>query len=121
MKKKFFFILGILSLILGFIGIFLPLMPTTPFLLVSAYCFNRSSEKLYKVLTENKFFGQYIKDYQEKRGITLKNKIIAISTLSISICFSIIKIPNLYLKLLLIFILIGVSLYIIRVKTITRL
>ncbi|MDO5789369.1 MAG: YbaN family protein [Fusobacterium sp.] len=45
-------------------------MPTTPFLLVSTYCFNRSSEKLYRVLTENKIFGQYIKDYQEKKEIT---------------------------------------------------
>lgn len=117
MKKKIFFVVGILSIILGSIGIFLPILPTTPFLLLSAYCFNKSSEKFHKTLLENKIFGKYIKDYQEKKGVSRKNKFIAILTLIISVTFSITKISNLYLKIFLIVILIVVSFHILKLKT----
>ena len=83
MLKTFLLILGIISLLLGTLGVFLPLLPTTPFLLLSLYCFSKSSKKFHKALLENKIFGQYIRDYQEKKGVTLKNKIIAISILVI--------------------------------------
>ena len=117
MKKKIYFIIGIISVLLGSIGIFLPLLPTTPFLLLAAYCFSKSSEKFHKALLENKIFGQYIRDYQEKKGITLKNKIIAISVLIASISFSILKISNLHLRIFLCIILILVSTHILRLKT----
>ena len=61
-KKRLLFILGFISLILGIVGILLPLLPTTPFLLLSAYCFSRSSEKLNNYILNNKFFGQYIRN-----------------------------------------------------------
>lgn len=77
-KKKLLFILGFVSLALGIVGIIVPLLPTTPFLLLSAYCFNHSSEKFHNYILNNKIFGQYIRDYNEKKGITLKNKITAI-------------------------------------------
>ena len=102
MKKIFLLSLGTISLVLGCLGIFLPLLPTTPFLLLSAFCFSKSSEKFHKALLENKIFGQYIRDYQEKKGVTLKNKIIAISILVISITFSLTKISSFHLKLFLI-------------------
>ena len=118
MKKKLFIGIGIISLILGSLGIFLPLLPTTPFLLLSAYCFSKSSKKFHRALLENKVFGQYIKDYQEKRGITLKNKIIAICTIFISIGFSLTRVSNHYLHFLLITILLVVTTHILRIKTI---
>ena len=117
MKKVFLLSLGTISLVLGCLGIFLPLLPTTPFLLLSTFCFSKSSEKFHKALLENKIFGQYIRDYQEKKGISLKNKIIAISTLIITIGFSLTKISSPHLKLFLIIIFIGVSFHIIKVKT----
>mgnify|MGYP000336757725 CR=1 FL=1 len=104
MKKIFLLSLGTISLVLGCLGIFLPLLPTTPFLLLSAFCFSKSSEK-------------YIRDYQEKKGVTLKNKIIAISILVISITFSLTKISSFHLKLFLILVLFGVSCHILRLKT----
>lgn len=73
-KKNLLFLLGGLSLILGTVGIITPLLPTTPFLLLSIYAFGKSSEKCHKFILENRIFGQYIRDYQEKRGITLKTK-----------------------------------------------
>ena len=118
MKKIFLLSLGTISLVLGCLGIFLPLLPTTPFLLLSAFCFSKSSEKFHKALLENKIFGQYIRDYQEKKGVTLKNKIIAISILVISITFSLTKISSFHLKLFIILVLFGVYCNILIIKNI---
>lgn len=117
MKKKIFLLIGVLSIILGSLGIFLPILPTTPFLLLAAYCFSKSSERFYRALLENKIFGKYIRDYQEKRGITLKNKIVAILTIVISISFSLNKITSIHLKIFLIIVLLGVSYHILKLKT----
>ncbi|WP_403559182.1 YbaN family protein [Cetobacterium somerae] len=67
MRKKLYLILGCLSLVLGAIGVFLPLLPTTPFILLAAFSFERSSEKFYRLLLENRIFGKYIKDYTQKK------------------------------------------------------
>ena len=75
MQKKIFLLIGVVAVILGSFGMVLPVLPTTPFLLLATYCFGKSSKKLHRVILENKIFGKYIRDYQEKKGITLKNKI----------------------------------------------
>ena len=77
-------ITGTISLGLGAVGIFFPLLPTTPFLLISAACYLRGSERMYNWLLKNRWFGEYIKNYQEGRGIPLKTKILAISVLWIT-------------------------------------
>lgn len=120
MKKKLLFILGFLSLILGVVGVVLPILPTTPFLLLSAYCFSRSSEKFHKFILENKVFGQYIRDYNEKKGITLKNKIIALSVLTIGISYSFYKVPNIYMRIMLIVVFIGVTVHIVKLRTLKK-
>ncbi len=71
--------LGFIFLGLGFIGVFLPLLPTTPFLLVSAACFAKSSDKWHRWLLSNRIFGRIIKDWQERKCISLSTKVIAIS------------------------------------------
>ncbi|MFK4785060.1 YbaN family protein [Fusobacterium sp. MFO224] len=118
--KKLLFVSGIISLLLGGIGIVLPLLPTTPFLLVSCYCFSKSSDKLYKYLTENKIFGQYIKDYKEKQGITLKNKISALIFIFLSIGYSLYRAKSIHLKGFLIIVLICVSYHILSLKIINK-
>lgn len=120
MKKKLLFILGFLSLILGVVGFVLPILPTTPFLLLSAYCFSRSSEKFHKFILENKVFGQYIRDYNEKKGITLKNKIIALLVLTIGISYSFYKVPNIYMRIMLIVVFIGVTVHIVKLRTLKK-
>ena len=82
--------LGFLFLGLGVIGVFLPLLPTTPFLLVSAGCFAKSSEKWHRWLLSNRIFGPIIKDWQEKKYISVSTKIIAISLVVLSGGYSII-------------------------------
>jgi len=66
---------------LGLLGIFLPLLPTTPFLLLAVACYARSSNRYHSWLLDNKWFGSFIKDHHERKGITLRVKAIAISLL----------------------------------------
>ena len=118
MKKIIFRILGFTSLTLGIIGIVVPILPTTPFLLLSSYLFLNSSEKLYTWLRNNKILGQYIKDFQEEKSIPLKVKISSISLLWITISTSaIFFIHFLWLRLLLFAIAIGVTIHILSYKT----
>jgi len=116
-KKYLFIILGSVSVILGVIGFFLPLIPTTPFILFAAYCYLRSSKKLYNKLINNKYLGIYIKNYMENKGIPLKFKIYSISLLWISIIISSIIINKNLVSFILIFIAIFVTLHIIKIKT----
>ena len=70
---------GTVSVLLGILGIILPLLPTTPFLLLAAASYAKSSEKFYNWLINNRFFGNYIRNYREGKGIPLRVKISAIS------------------------------------------
>jgi uncharacterized membrane protein YbaN (DUF454 family) len=106
---------------LGLIGIVLPILPTTPFLLLAAWCYARSSERYYKWLISNKRFGKYIKDYREGKGIPLKAKITAITLLWFTISLSIIFIVfNLYIRIIMLITAILVSIYITSIKPKTR-
>ena len=76
-----FLISGFTALFIAILGIFLPLLPTTPLLLLSAFCFARSSEKFHDWLLEHPYFGQNIKDWQERGAISKKAKITAMITI----------------------------------------
>lgn len=115
--KLIMIISGSLLVALGIIGIFLPVLPTTPFLLLAAALFARSSDKFYNLITNNRWIGKYIKDYNEGKGISLKIKISAITILWISIIISTIILKFLILKLSLIFIGVLATAYIISIKT----
>lgn len=78
MLKLLFLVLGTLSLMLGIIGIVTPGLPTTPFLLLTAGSYMRSSRKFYNWLISNKHLGPYIANYQKNRGLTRKAKTNAI-------------------------------------------
>jgi uncharacterized protein len=110
---------GTFSLALGAIGLFLPILPTTPFLLLSAACYMRSSERLHDWLVNNRWFGEYIKNYQAGKGIPMKTKIIALSIMWLAIiystCFVVDEIMVAQIALLLIAA--GVSIHLIRLPT----
>lgn len=92
---------GFISVGLGIIGAILPVLPTTPFLILAAVCFSYSSEKFFNKIINNKYFGKNVKDYLEGRGIPMKAKIAAISILWISIGVSAWFIQILWIKILL--------------------
>ncbi len=85
--KYLLIILGSISLVLGVIGIFLPLLPTTPFLLLSATLYVRSSERLYQWLIHQKYLGSYIRNFREHRAIPLRAKILSTSMVWITLIY----------------------------------
>ena len=78
MKNVLFITIGVICIVVGTIGIFTPILPTTPFLLLATYLFYRSSPKMHKFLIENKLLGKYISDYFNNKPIPIKQKVISI-------------------------------------------
>ena len=114
-KKIVLISLGSLFVGLGVLGIFLPVLPTTPFLLLAAACYSRSSARFYHWLLNNKLFGKYIRNYREGKGIPVKTQILAISILWITILATVIfAVQNLVIRILLIGIAVGVTIHIIH-------
>lgn len=87
-RKAILIFFGFLFIALGVAGMFLPLVPTTVFLLLAAYCFSRSSERFHTWLLNNKWCGPYIKNYTDGLGMTLRDKTTTISILWISLFVS---------------------------------
>ncbi|MBU41903.1 MAG: hypothetical protein CMN76_01680 [Spirochaetaceae bacterium] len=83
-----FWIAGTVSLFLGVLGVFLPVLPTTPFLLLSAYLYARSSERFYNWLMNHRHLGPYVRQWVQDRSLTLRTKFLAISLLTIAIVTS---------------------------------
>lgn len=75
--KLFYNVAGVLAVVLGILGIFLPLLPTTPFLLLASACFARGSRRLHRWLLGHPVFGEYLANFEAGRGIPLKGKIVA--------------------------------------------
>lgn len=114
-------ILGSLAVFLGVLGIFIPLLPTTPFLLLAASCFIRSSARLHTWLLSNRWFGEYIKNYYEHRGIPRKTKIFAITILWLSIGSSILFfVSHTIIRILLLMIAVGVTIHLLHLTTLVK-
>jgi uncharacterized membrane protein YbaN (DUF454 family) len=121
MKKALLIISGFVSLGLGILGIVLPLLPTTPFLLLAAACFLKSSDRLYNWILNHRLFGKYLKNYYQHRAIPLKIKIIAISMIWLSIGNSVIFLVKFWpARIILLLIAILVSWHIARMRTLTK-
>lgn len=109
--------IGWLSVLLGVIGIFLPVLPTTPFLLLAAACFMRSSTRFYDWLVSHPRLGPWIHDYLEGQGIPLRGKVYAISLMWLSIALSCYLVPMMWARAFMLTSAVLVSLYILRQKT----
>jgi uncharacterized membrane protein YbaN (DUF454 family) len=122
-RQKFvqalFFFAGTVSLVLGAVGMVLPLLPTTPLLLLAVGCYCKSSERMTRWVLTNNYFGNYIRRYREGKGIPLKTKIVALATLWVTISFSAFFIVNRWwiVQLILFAIAIAVTIHIIRLPT----
>jgi uncharacterized membrane protein YbaN (DUF454 family) len=116
--RYFYLISGILLVAIGVIGIFLPILPTTIFLILASACFIKSSHKANEWLRNHKILGMYIKNYQDKSGLTIKAKIFNILFLWIMILSSAFFFTEeLFIKLLLLAIAIGVTTHLLMIKT----
>jgi uncharacterized membrane protein YbaN (DUF454 family) len=114
-------VLGTCFVGLGILGIFLPLLPTTPFLLLAVACYARSSKRFYDWLLNNRLFGSYIRNYREGRGIPLKVKLLTIALLWGTIIFSAFFVVNaLYIRIILLLIAVGVTIHILKTRTLKQ-
>ena len=111
-------IAGTVFLILGGVGIVLPLLPTTPFLLLAAVCYARSSESWYHWLLHNRWFGSYIRNWHEGKGIPMKTKVLSILFLILTLGYSAaFVVPFLIGKVALIIVAVCVSVHILSLPT----
>lgn len=118
MKKAILLVIGTITLIFGFVGVFLPVLPTTPFLLVSLACFVNSSTKMHQFIMNNKVLGPYVKDYASGKGIPKKAKWRAVLFIWVTIGFSATFIlDRLFLRIVILIIALLVSIYIFTRKT----
>ena len=102
---------------LGIIGIFIPILPTTPFLLLAAACYMRSSERFYRWLTNNRAFGAYVRNYIEGRGMPVRIKIFTILLLWLTIGLSItLAVQDLVIRIILICIAVGVTVHVALIR-----
>ena len=113
-----YLILGTISLILGIIGIFLPLLPTTPFLLLTAFLYFRGSPKLYERLMAQPVIGKYIRDFRENKKIPIRVKIISITLLWITIPYCMFcVVGNFAVRIFLGIVMVGVTIHILSFKS----
>ncbi|TES87679.1 MAG: DUF454 domain-containing protein [Dehalococcoidia bacterium] len=118
LKRRLLIAAGTISTAIGIVGIFVPILPTTPFLLLAAAFYLRSSQKLYDRLLNNRFIGAYVRNYLQGKGMPRKVKIITILLLWITITCSIIfAVQGLIIRAILLIIAIGVSVHILLIKT----
>ena len=89
-------IIGLLSLGLGVAGIFLPLLPTTPLLLLAAWCFIRSSSRLYDWLLNHPYLGEYIRNFRENKAIPLRVKVVPVAMIWLTIGYCIVAVVEEY-------------------------
>ena len=117
-KKTLFILLGSIFTGLAFLGIFLPLLPTTPFLLLAAFFFFRSSEKSYHWLLNHKIFGKYLQNYLKNRTIPINIKIFVLILLWITILLTSVFVLEIFvISLVLILIATAVTIHILSLKT----
>lgn len=116
LKRQLLIIIGTISIVIGVIGIFIPILPTTPFLLLAAACYLRSSQKFYSWLINNRLFGIYIRNYIEGRGLPIKIKVFTIVLLWVTIGISIWLVANWIVTIILLTIAAAVTLHIIFIR-----
>ena len=119
MKTKFLWnIAGTFCLALGLIGIPVPVLPTTPFLLLATVCYLRGSERMYRWMHANRYFGEYLSDYRAGRGVPKKTKVYSIATLWVVIGISMYALrENIPVVVVLLVVAFGVTAHILLIKT----
>ena len=120
-KRLIFVVFGSIFLFIGVIGVFIPILPTTPFLLLATACYLRGSERLHHWMINNSVFGDFIRNYIEGRGIRLTQKVSTLIFLWMMIIFSIFYvIDSFLLRILMFLIAMTVSVHIIVLPTLKQ-
>ena len=117
LKRILVLIVGFIALGLGTLGIILPLLPTTPLVLLAAACFSYSSDRFYNWVKKNRLFGPYIENYREKRGLTIAFKVRTIVILWVSLAISMLLLCQIWIYVLLSIVGVCVTTHLVLIKT----
>ena len=118
LKKIGLIALGTISLVIGIIGIFLPLIPTTPLLLLTSYCYISSSEKLSEKFMNTKIYDKYVRNFHEKGGMTLKGKLMLTIPVSLLLLFMFITIISPIMRVVIVVMWVTIVVFFTKMKTI---
>lgn len=114
-------VLGSLSLALGVVGIFLPLLPTTPFLLLAAALYFRSSPQLYEWLLSHRRLGPYIRNFRENKAIPLRVKIVSVTLVWATLLYCAVCVAeSLWLRIFFVLLATGITVHILHYKTLRQ-
>jgi len=116
-KNLILIVLGFALIGLGAVGVVIPVMPTTPFIVFAAFCFSASSPGFYEWLLKNRIFGPYIENYRTKQGISIWHKTASIAFVWTGITVSMFLINALWAYILLGIVGIGVTIHLLLIKT----
>lgn len=118
--KLIYFVIGLISMILGAIGVILPVLPTTPFLLLSAFCFAKSSQRFHSWFVSTKLYKNHLDSFVKERAMTLRTKVCLLTFASTMLLIAMYFMDNLFLRLFLLCLIIFKYYYFIfRIKTIS--
>lgn len=119
-KRILFIVVGTILLGIGGLGVLLPIVPTTPFLLLAAACYARGSKRIHRWMLRNRVFGAFIRNYVERKGITPRQKTVTLGFLWVTMTFTIVfVVDSLILRLFLVLIALAVSGHILKLPTLT--
>lgn len=125
MKKKLAVLAGFLAVGIGTVGMFIPLIPTVPFLLLAAWLFAGSSQKFHDWLLNHRIFGEYIRNYKYKKGMLLKHKVRSLLLLWVGIGYTFFFAMKdidpeklFWIRIFLACVLVGVTTHIFKLKTV---
>lgn len=119
--KKYFYIgIGFITLILGIIGVILPILPTTPFLLITSFCFAKGSEKFHNWFINTKLYKKHLESFVKERAMTLKEKVVLLTFVNIMLAFPLIMVDVLPMRItIIVLIIIKLYYFIFKVRTVT--
>ena len=119
-KKYFYITLGFLALGIGLIGVILPILPTTPFLLVTSFCFSRGSERFHTWFTNSNIYKKHLESFVKERAMTLKQKVVLLSFVNFMLAFPLILVDVLPMRItIIVLIIIKLYYFTFKVRTIS--
>lgn len=119
-KKHFYITLGFLALGIGLIGVILPILPTTPFLLVTSFCFARGSERFHTWFTNSNIYKKHLESFVKERAMTLKQKVVLLSFVNFMLAFPLILVDVLPMRItIIVLIIIKLYYFTFKVRTIS--